>query len=107
MLTPTTRPPMQCVPEGQIVVDFGRHRLTADGRVELESLAHAYLGRWLGLVAEGHEAPPPGYPASAQFSLTETRLDLPVRRADALDVMRALDALFDRPGILVPRRRKP
>jgi hypothetical protein len=42
---PMPSPPIRCAPEGQITVDFGRHRLTVDGRVELRSPRHVYLGR--------------------------------------------------------------
>ena len=106
MLTPTHRPPIRCAEEGQVTVTFGRHRLTVDGRVELEGLAHAYLARWLSLVVDDLVGPPPGYPEAAQFSLTDERLELPVRPADAIAVVGTLEALFDRAGILVPARRR-
>jgi hypothetical protein len=42
MLMPS--PPFRCAPDGQITVDFGRHRLMVDGRVELEGLAMPISG---------------------------------------------------------------
>jgi hypothetical protein len=101
-------PPIRCAADGRITVTFGKHRLTVDGRLELEGLAHAYLARWLSLVEQDLVPPPPGYPDRATFSLNPARLELPVLREDAARVMDLIETLFLRKGILRPpaRRRK-
>jgi hypothetical protein len=104
MLTPS--PPIRCAPEGQITVDFGRHRLTVDGRVELEALAISISGAssaWPWTAWSRHRPAIPTLRASASSMNASNSRCLP---DDGVVVRRRLDLLLHRPGIPTAMRRR-